>query len=94
MGISYYIISYEKKDIKVSVLYYLQLMLNVIWPILFFKFNLYFLSTLDIIFIIVILVNLIYLMYQINKVSGLLNIPYLLWLLFAFYLSLGVYLLN
>lgn len=94
MGISYYIISYEKKDIKVSVLYYLQLMLNIIWPILFFKYNLYFLSTLDIIFIIVILVNLIYLMYQINKVSGLLNIPYLLWLLFAFYLSLGVYLLN
>ena len=94
MGISYYIISYEKNTNKVSVLYYLQLGLNIIWPILFFKFNLYFLATLDIIFIIVTLVNLIYEMYKINKTSGILNIPYLLWLLFAFYLSFGVYLLN
>lgn len=93
MGISYYIISYEKNNKKVSVLYYLQLSLNIIWPILFFKFNLYFLATLDIIFIIVTLVNLIYEMYKINKTSGILNIPYLLWLLFAFYLSFGVYLL-
>lgn len=94
MGISYYIISYEKNNKKVSVLYYLQLSLNIIWPILFFKFNLYFLATLDIIFIIVTLVNLIYEMYKINKTSGILNIPYLLWLLFAFYLSFGTYLLN
>ena len=94
MGISYYIISYEKNNKKVSVLYYLQLSLNIIWPILFFKFNLYFLATLDIIFIIVTLVNLIYEMYKINKTSGILNIPYLLWLLFAFYLSFGVYLFN
>lgn len=93
MGISYYIISYEKNNKKVSVLYYLQLSLNIIWPILFFKFNLYFLATLDIVFIIVTLVNLIYEMYKINKTSGILNIPYLLWLLFAFYLSFGVYLL-
>ena len=93
MGISYYIISYEKNINKVSVLYYLQLSLNIIWPILFFKFNLYFLATLDIVFIIVTLVNLIYEMYKINKTSGILNIPYLLWLLFAFYLSFGVYLL-
>lgn len=94
MGISYYIISYEKNNKKVSVLYYLQLALNIIWPILFFKFNLYFLATLDIVFIIVTLVNLIYEMYKINKTSGILNIPYLLWLLFAFYLSFGTYLLN
>ncbi len=94
MGISYYIISYEKNNKKVSVLYYLQLSLNIIWPILFFKFNLYFLATLDIVFIIVTLVNLIYEMYKINKTSGILNIPYLLWLLFAFYLSFGTYLLN
>lgn len=94
MGISYYIISYEKNNKKVSVLYYLQLALNIIWPILFFKFNLYFLATLDIIFIIITLVNLIYEMYKINKTSGILNIPYLLWLLFAFYLSFGVYLFN
>lgn len=29
-----------------------------------------------------------------NKTAGLLQIPYLLWIIFASYLNLGVYLLN
>ena len=32
--------------------------------------------------------------YKVNKNAGLLNIPYLLWLIFASYLTLGVYILN
>ena len=94
MGISYYIISYDNLNLLVSKLYYLQLLLNIIWPILFFNYNLYLLASLDILLMIIILVNLILKMSTINKTSGLLNIPYLLWLLFAFYLSTGVYLLN
>ena len=31
---------------------------------------------------------------KINKVAGYLQIPYLLWLIFATYLNLGVYILN
>ena len=32
--------------------------------------------------------------YKKNKVSGLFQIPYIIWLLFAAYLNLGVYILN
>lgn len=94
MGISLYTIIYERKDKKVLILYYLQLFFNLIWPILFFNFKLYLISTIDIIIIIILLINMIYEFYNIKKISGLINIPYLIWLLFAFYLSLGVYLLN
>lgn len=94
MGYSYYIISYEKKDLKVTILYYSQLFFNLIWSILFFNLNLFLISVIDILIIIIILINMIYEFYMIKKISGLLNLPYLFWLLFAFYLSLGVYILN
>jgi len=32
--------------------------------------------------------------YKINKISAYLNIPYLLWILFATYLTIGIYILN
>ena len=94
MGISLYTITYEKKENKVLILYYSQLFFNLIWPILFFNLRLYLISTIDIILIIALLVNMIYEFYKIKKISGFLNIPYLIWLIFAFYLSLGVYILN
>lgn len=94
MGISFYTIIYEKKSKLVPLLYYFQLFFNMIWPILFFNFKWYLIATIDIVLIISLLINMIIEFNKIKKISGLLNIPYLIWLLFAFYLSLGVYLLN
>lgn len=94
MGISFYIISYDNSRKKAQYLFYFQLFVNLAWPILFFNFNLYLFSNIWLLLLIILVINMILEFMKIKKVAGLLNIPYLIWLLFAFYLNLGVYLLN
>lgn len=96
MGISLYIVSeskYLNKD-KSYLLYILQLLVNSIWPLFFFKFRLFFVSFLIVLLLIYLVIKLILEFYKINKLAAYLQIPYLLWLIFASYLSLGVFLLN
>lgn len=94
MGISYFIIKYEKKEKKIQFLYYIHLFFNLIWPILFFNYKLYLISTLLILLLISLLINLMYEYSKIKKAIFYLNIPYLIWLIYAFYLSLGICILN
>ena len=89
MGYSFYKQNEENKTI-----YYTQLIVNGLWSIFFFVFKWYLLSFLWIILLVILVLIMIKRFYEINKLSGLLNIPYLIWLLFAAYLSFGVYLLN
>ena len=96
MGISSYLI-YEKDDStnkKALTLYAIQLALNFIWPIFFFGFNAYLFSFILIIILWIVVLLTIIEFYKTSKLSGLIMIPYLLWLTFAAYLNLGVYLLN
>ncbi len=89
MGYSFY-----KQDEQNKTIYYLQLIVNGLWSIFFFIFKWYLFSFLWIILLIILVIIMITKFYKENKISGLLNIPYLIWLLFASYLSFGVYLLN
>lgn len=89
MGYSFY-----KQDEQNKTIYYTQLIVNGLWSIIFFVFKLYLLSFLWIIILIILVIIMIKNFYKTNKLSGLLNIPYLIWLIFAAYLSLGVYFLN
>ena len=89
MGYSFY-----KQNEQNKTIYYLQLIVNGLWSIFFFVFKWYLFSFLWIIILIILVIIMIIKFYKENKISGLLNIPYLIWLLFATYLSFGVYLLN
>lgn len=91
MGYSYYKTSKDTEETKV---YYLQLIINLTWSIIFFNFKLYFLAIIWIILLIYLVIKMIKLFYNDNKLSAYLNIPYLIWLIFAFYLTIMVYLLN
>jgi len=91
MGISAYIIDEKNGSLT---LYYIQLFVNAMWSIIFFVFKLRFLAFIWIILLIVLVVIMIKNFLKINKTAGYLQIPYLLWLIFASYLNLGVYLLN
>lgn len=96
MGISIYVVSesnYLDKD-KGYLLYILQLIVNSIWPLFFFKFKSFFISILIILLLVYLVIKMILQFYKINKLSAYLQIPYLLWLIFATYLNLGVLLLN
>ena len=83
--------SSKKKPIAI---YGLQLAVNFFWTILFFLLE----ARLFAFFWLLLLLSLAVWMAVsfgcVNKTAGLLQIPYILWLLFAGYLNLAVYLLN
>lgn len=95
MGISYGILkSNSLLDSKASTLYYVQLFINALWSILFFVFKWRLFSFVWILLLIVFVYLMIKDFYSKNKVAGLIQLPYLLWIIFASFLNLAVYLLN
>lgn len=95
MGVSYgRLESKSLMDSKSKFIYYLQLFVNLLWPIFFFVLKWRLFSS----FWILLLVAFVFLMiidfYKKDKISGLLQIPYLLWSIFATYLTISIYLLN
>lgn len=96
MGISSWLIARresEKKEEALS-LYSYQLIVNFLWPVFFFSFGWYFFALLWLILLWVLVLKMILTFYQISPVAAWLNIPYLLWLTFAAYLNIGIWLLN
>lgn len=96
MGISLYIIyesyGYNKKSaIKI---YFLQLLVNFFWTLIFFGFKLYLLGFIWTLLLIVLVIIMIIKFYNINKLAGLMNIPYLFWLVLAGFLNLSIVILN
>lgn len=89
MGYSFY-----KQDEQNKAIYYTQLIVNGLWSIFFFVFKWYLFSFIWIILLIILVIIMIKEFYKLNKLSGLINIPYLIWLIFAAYLSFGIYILN
>ena len=95
MGISYFIATKDKENDKdLNQIYILQLLVNFFWPIIFFVLKMYFTAFLWIILLIILVIVMIKELLKINKISGYLQIPYLIWLSFATYLNLGITLLN
>ena len=95
MGISYFLATKDNEDNKeLDQIYLLQLLVNFMWPIIFFVLEMYFTAFLWIILLLILVIVMIKELLKVNKVSGYLQIPYLIWLLFATYLNLGITLLN
>ena len=79
---------------KALLIYVLELTLNFWWCVLFFGFGLYLFAFVWLILLWISVLTMIIVFCRIDRLSGLLQIPYLVWLSFAAYLNLGVYLLN
>lgn len=95
MGISYGILDTRNlADEKVNTVYYLQLIVNIIWPVLFFVLKARLLSSIWIVLLLVLIIYMIVTFNKKNKLAAYLQIPYLMWTAFATYLNIGVYLLN
>lgn len=95
MGLSYYILRKDTNDLSIeSIIYYMQLIINLLWSFIFFYFKLRFISCIWIILLDVLVAVMLYWFYKRNKISAYLNIFYMLWILFATYLTIGIYLLN
>ncbi len=96
MGISFYLTLKNDHDLDIDTYktYFLQLIVNCFWTIVFFIFKWRLFSIFWLILLIYLIVKMMIKFYRINKIGGLLQIPYLLWCLFALYLNIGIYILN
>jgi len=96
MGISSHIIyeSNSPNSKKVLKVYVFQLILNFLWSIIFFGFNNFVLAFVWILFLILVIIYMIYEFSKISKIAALLQIPYLLWCIFAAYLNFMIIILN
>lgn len=74
--------------------YYEQLIINLSWPIFFFTFKWRLFSILIILLLLILVIRMIRVFYRKEKLAGLLQIPYLLWVSFATYLNISTYFLN
>lgn len=95
MGVSYGILkSSNLTDRNIDWIYYVQLGVNALWSIFFFVFEWRFFSILWIILLALLVIIMIIRFYNKNAIAGLLQIPYLLWIVFASYLNIAIYFLN
>lgn len=81
-------------DRKTDLIYYMQLGVNLLWSIIFFVLKWRLFAFIWLVFLAILIVLMIKEFYNKNKIAGLLQIPYLLWIVFAGYLNIAVYLLN
>ena len=83
-----------KKTEKIIYIYFIHLLVNASWSVVFFALHQIFLALVVIVIILLLVLWLIKLYYPINKLSSFLMTPYLVWLVFAFVLNLNILLLN
>lgn len=98
MGISAYLI-YKKgyNSLKVrdaSFYYWLQLVLNFIWSILFLGFKLRFTALIDLGLLIIIVIIMIIKFAKVKKRAAYMNLPYVAWLFYAFFLNYVIWSIN
>ena len=96
MGISSYLIYKENNYYSGCCLkiYLINLFVNFLWTPLFFGLNLRLFSFIWILLLDIVIIYMIICFYKVNKKAAYLQIPYLLWSLFATYLNLAFYILN
>lgn len=95
MGVaSYLVLVSEKPYHKALDIYGVQLAFNYLWPIFFFTLQAYFFSFIWLVLLWLLILAATVMFYRISKPAGYLMLPYLLWVTFAGYLNLSIYLLN
>ena len=80
---------------KSGYIYFIaQLFLNLLWAPVFFYLKNMFLALIVIILLDIFVILTIKSFYKVSKISGLILIPYLIWILSATYLNIGYLVLN
>lgn len=94
LGLSFLLYRNNHHNPTTIKVYYLSLFVNLFWSIFFFALKWYFFTIFWTILLLILVIYLLYLFYQEYKPAFYLNIPYLLWLIFATYLTISIYILN
>ena len=83
---------YDDNSIRNSII--LNLVINILWPILFFRFKLLTFAAIWLVLIIITLIFELLKIFKKDKKYAYLNLVYLFWLFFALYLNIMIVLLN
>lgn len=84
-----------QQDLHIALmLFTAQLMLSFLWPVTFFRLQLFGLAFLILCFLWFLLFLNLTVYYRISKTAGKLFLPYVLWVFYALYLNLGIIFLN
>ncbi|MBQ8749401.1 MAG: tryptophan-rich sensory protein [Clostridia bacterium] len=96
MGISTYLIVMKQKKIETSSIcvYAVQLFFNFVWPIIFFISELFLLSSVWLLALLFFIIWMMVNFYIVSKPAAYLQIPYLLWTIFACVLNFSIFFLN
>ena len=79
---------------SIKNLFYVQLILNTIWSLLFFSFHMPLISLIDINLLIFLNIFIFFKMLKEDIFSGVIYLPYIMWLMFASYLNIFIVLNN
>lgn len=96
MGISSYLVYVSDNEYKTTglVFYALQLIVNMFWSMIFFRFENFFFAFVWLLLLLLLVLVMMYYFYKSNKTAFYLQIPYVLWLVFATILNYAIYTLN
>ena len=97
MGVSSAMVYVKKTETDVSgalKIYGLQLIVNFFWSIIFFNMRAYLFAVVWLALLWILILIMIISFRKIKPLAGYLQIPYLLWVSFALYLTIMIYLLN
>ena len=97
MGYSFYRIWMQHVSIHriyATRLFIVQLILNFFWSLIFFRWHLTGLATIEIIILWISILLMIRSFLKLDRIAGYLQIPYLLWVSFATMLSASLWYLN
>ncbi|MFA6919217.1 MAG: TspO/MBR family protein [Patescibacteria group bacterium] len=98
MGISLFLIwNSQKKDKNRKVffvVFIINLILNVLWSLIFFGLHMTGLAFLEVILLALSIIILMVLSWKISKTAAFLLAPYLLWVCFASFLNYNLWILN
>lgn len=96
MGYSAYLVKSSKCYDKQSAMqvYYIQLALNFIWVLVFFRFGLLWLSAIILLLLTAAVIFTMLRFLECDTFAGRLLIPYVIWCLFALYLNVATAIIN
>ena len=84
----------KNRDMNTIYIYFIHIVVNTTWSIIFFAFHKLFMAFIVLIILIILIVLLIARFRRVNMLSYYLMIPYLLWCCYALFLNFNLYLLN
>ena len=84
----------KNRNMNTVYIYFIHLIFNTTWSIIFFVFHNIFLALITLVILIVLIIILIVRFKRVNLLSTYLMIPYLLWCCYALILNLNLLILN